>query len=152
MQSFFPAPDFDDLQTLGTPATSRLGISVANYDHRTTKIQDASSRGRTRDGRAKPEVAAPGVNIFAACALGGRPNDAGGGVFPMRVQKTGTSMSAPHLAGIIALLLQRRPGLTVAQIRAILIATARQVDGVDRFDTTWGHGRADAKAAVLRLG
>jgi subtilisin family serine protease len=151
MQSFFPAPDFDGQQTLGTPATSRLGISVANYDHRTTKIQSASSRGRTRDGRAKPEIAAPGVAILSACALGGRPSDTGG-VNPMRVPMTGTSMSAPHLAGIIALLLQRRPGLTVAQIRSILTASARQVDGVDRFDPAWGHGRVDAVGAVRILG
>ncbi|SDI31119.1 Subtilase family protein [Actinokineospora alba] len=151
MQSFFPTPDFDGEQTLGTPATSRTGIAVANYDHRTTMIQDASSRGRTRDGRAKPDVAAPGVRIMSACSMGGRPTEAGA-VHPMRVPKTGTSMSAPHVAGIIALLLQRRPGLTSEQIRSILVASARQVDGVAVFDQAWGHGRVDAVEAVRLLG
>lgn len=150
LQSFFVGDDFDPVMTLGTPATSRNGIAVANYDHVAQALQGSSSRGRTRDGRAKPEVAAPGVKIVAACALGGRPNGAGGTV-PMRVAKTGTSMSAPHVAGIVALMLQRNPNLTTAQIRAALVASASQPDGVSGFDVGWGHGRVNAAKAVALL-
>lgn len=93
----------------------------------------------------------PSIAVMSACSMGGRPAEAGA-VHPMRVPKTGTSMSAPHVAGIVALLLQRRPGLTSEQIRSILVASARQVDGVAVFDQAWGHGRVDAVEAVRLLG
>ena len=82
-QSFFVGTDFDPVMTLGTPATTRRGISVANYDHVTVAPNGSSSRGPTRDGRDKPEVAAPGTNITSSNAMGGRP-DATGGVLPVR--------------------------------------------------------------------
>jgi subtilisin family serine protease len=149
-QSFFVGADFDPVMTLGTPATSRRGISVANYNHVTVAPNSSSSRGRTRDGRDKPEVAAPGTAIMASCAMGGRP-DGGGGVHPLRVAKTGTSMAAPHVAGIVALLLEQRPTLTAAQIRKALLASANPPAGVVPFDVAWGYGRVDAVAAVRLL-
>lgn len=135
--------------TLGTPATTRWGVSVANYDHLTVAVHVASSRGRTRDGRDKPEIAAPGTNILAAGALGGRP-DGAGGTFPVRVGKTGTSMASPYVAGVVAGLLQHRPTLSAAQIRAVLAASADPAPGIAGFDIAWGYGRVD-KAAALGL-
>lgn len=149
-QSFFVGLDFDGQRTLGTPATGRRTVAVANYDHVTVAPNDSSSRGPTRDGRTKPEVAAPGTNIVASGALGGRPAD-GAAAHPVRVAKTGTSMSAPHVAGIAALLLQHRPNLTAAQIRAALIAGATPPAGVVPFDAAWGFGRVDAAAALEAL-
>jgi subtilisin family serine protease len=146
-QSFFVGSDFDGLMTLGTPATPRRALAVANYDHRAQAPNSSSGRGRTRDGRAKPEVAAPGTDIVAAHALGGRP-DGNGGVHPMRVDMSGTSMAAPHVAGIVALMLQKNGALTAEQSRAILIAAARPPAGVTPFDVAWGYGKVDAKAAV----
>jgi subtilisin family serine protease len=61
---------------------------------------------------------------------------------------SGTSMSAPHVAGIAALLLQRNPKLTSAQIRSALIASANPPAGVDPFDIAWGYGRVDAEATI----
>ncbi|SDZ24614.1 Subtilase family protein [Geodermatophilus africanus] len=149
-QSFFVGTDFDPVMTLGTPATSRRGISVANYDHVTVAPSASSSRGRTRDGRDKPEVAAPGTNIVSSCALGGRP-DGAGGVHPMRTAKSGTSMAAPHVAGIIALLLQMDPTLTAAQLRKAVLASADPPNGVLPFDAAWGYGRVDAVEAARLL-
>lgn len=150
-QSFFVGTDFDPVMTLGTPATSRRGIAVANYNHATGAPNSSSSRGRTRDGRDKPEVAAPGTGIVASAALGGRP-DPQGGRFPMRVAKSGTSMAAPHVTGIAAQLLQLDPELSAAQIRAALIASANPPPGVAVFDLAWGYGRVDAVEAVRVLG
>lgn len=146
-QSFFVGADFDEQMTLGTPATTRRGIAVANYNHVLIAPNDSSSRGRTRDGRTKPEVAAPGTNIVASGALGGRkgPN---GQLLPLRVRKTGTSMSAPHVAGIVALLLQRRPDLSASQIRGALIAAASAPANVQPFDKAWGYGRIDAQRVL----
>jgi subtilisin family serine protease len=146
-QSFFVGTDFDPVMTLGTPSTGRRSIAVANYDHRTESPSSSSGRGTTRDGRAKPEVAAPGTRIVAAHSLGGRANPSGG-TFPMRLPMSGTSMASPHVAGIVALMLQRNPKLTAAQIQKTLIAGTRKVAGVANFDPAWGFGRADAVAAV----
>jgi subtilisin family serine protease len=149
-QSFFVGTDFDPVMTLGTPATSRRGISVANYNHVTVAPSSSSSRGRTRDGRDKPEVAAPGTNIVSSCAMGGRPN--GGGVHPMRTTMSGTSMAAPHVAGIVALLLELDPTLSAAQLRKALLASANPPNGVLPFDVAWGYGRVDAVEAARLLG
>ena len=146
-QSFFVGADFDEQMTLGTPATARRSIAVANYDHVTVAPSNSSSRGRTRDGRAKPEVAAPGTNIAASNALGGRPDNAGQ-LRPVRTKKTGTSMSSPHVTGILALLFQRNPDLTAVQARSILVASASPPPGVVPFDIAWGFGRVDAEAAI----
>jgi subtilisin family serine protease len=146
-QSFFAGPDFDPTMTLGTPATTRRGLAIANYDHVAEAVNDSSSRGRTRDGRTKPEVAAPGTNIVSCHSLGGRPNPAGG-TFPVRVKMTGTSMAAPHVAGIAALLFQKNPRLTAAQTAKILIASAVPPAGVTPFDVGFGFGKVNAEAAV----
>ena len=59
----------------------------------------------------------------------------------------GTSMAAPHVAGIIALMLEANPKLTPAQVQKILKTTA--VDrGTRGFDTTWGAGLVNAHRAV----
>jgi subtilisin family serine protease len=149
-QSFFVGTDFDPVMTLGTPATSRRGISVANFDHVAVAPNSSSSRGRTRDGRDKPEVAAPGTNIVSSCAMGGRGNGAGG-VHPMRTTMSGTSMAAPHVAGIVALLLQLDPTLSAAQLRKALLASADPPTGVLPFDPAWGYGRVDAVEAARLL-
>jgi subtilisin family serine protease len=147
-QSFFVGSDFDPTMTLGTPSTGRRSIAVANYDHQTVSPAPSSGRGTTRDGRSKPEVAGPGTNIVAAHAMGGRPNPDDGGVFPMRLPMSGTSMASPHVAGIVALLLQRNSRLTAAQIRKLLMASTRQVSGVPNFDPAWGFGRINAEEAA----
>ena len=146
-QSFFVGTDFDPTMTLGTPSTGRRSIAVANYDHRTESPSDSSGRGTTRDGRSKPEVAGPGTNIVAAHALGGRPSPTGG-VFPMRLSMSGTSMASPHVTGIVALLFQRNPRLAAVQIRSILNSSTRQIANVGDFDPAWGFGRVDAQAAL----
>lgn len=152
-QSFFMGTDFDGVKTLGTPSSIRRGIAVANYDHVAEVPSDSSGRGRTRDDRDKPEIAAPGTNIVSSNALAGRPDpNSPGSVLPARVTMSGTSMASPHVAGIAALLLQRDGGLTADQMRKVLIAAANPPVGVDPFDTAWGFGRVDPEAAVDLLG
>ena len=148
-QSFFLGNDFDPVRTLGTPATGRRSIAVANYNHVNQMVNRSSGRGATRDGREKPEIAAPGTGIMASNSMGGRPDpDNPGTNFPMRVPMTGTSMAAPHVAGIVALLFEAQNDLTSEQIRKILIATANPVTGSFAFEPDWGFGRVDARAAI----
>lgn len=149
-QSFFVGTDFDPVRTLGTPATARRSVAVANYNHRLLAPNDSSSRGPTRTGLHKPEIAAPGTGIFASCSLGGRPNGLGG-AHPVRVEKSGTSMAAPHVAGIVALMMEELPDLSSTQISKILKATANDPDETRSFDLAWGYGRVDARRAIALL-
>lgn len=109
-----------------------------------------SSRGPTKDGRMKPEVVAPGRAIAAARSSGRTSSDTDPDndhtVF------SGTSMSTPHVTGLVALILHKNPTLTAAQIRSLLMSTARQDSFTGVLDkakgsTLWGFGKIDAYAS-----
>ncbi|MGJ9451396.1 S8 family serine peptidase [Actinotignum sp. GS-2025c] len=101
------------------------------------KISDFSSWGLAADLQLKPDVVAPGGNIYSAWPV----DDA---VTPSWKTISGTSMAAPHVAGSAALLLQANPNLTPAQVRTALQNTA---------DPVTVDGSADApKLATHRQG
>ncbi len=84
----------------------------------------------------KPDISAPGVDIFSSIPGGGYAGD-----------WDGTSMAAPHVTGTVALMLQANPTLTVEQTKLLLQQTA--VDrGDPGMDNTYGWGRINAFAAV----
>jgi subtilisin family serine protease len=60
---------------------------------------------------------------------------------------TGTSMAAPHVAGVAALVLAANPGMTGPQLRERLISTAVDM-GPPGYDTRYGYGRVDAYNAI----
>lgn len=64
--------------------------------------------------------------------------------------RQGTSMAAPHVAGIAALLMSACPSATADTVRAALEASARDI-GAPGFDQQTGHGLAQANAALARL-
>jgi serine protease AprX len=149
-------------------------LSAADYDDRGTgtrdgRISPGSSRGQADRPETWPDLSAPGTGIISSCRpylwictlLGQEPHDGPGpndvGTYePM----TGTSMSAPGIAGIVAQLCQADPGATPARIEDVLKATAHKYrDGapyqrVGRSTSSYdkGAGLADAYAAALRLG
>ena len=144
--------DQDRQFTLTPPGTARRIITVANYDHRDNTIAESSSRGPTTDTRAgfdtKPDIAAPGEGILAAKS--GAEND---GIccdccnYDFYTSKSGTSMAAPHITGIIALVLQRDRTLTWEQIRARLRTHAEPPDpitGPMLPNQDWGAGIVNA--------
>lgn len=147
-QAFFIGDDFIPEKTLGTPATSRRAICVANADHSKDSINASSSRGPTRDGRPKPDIAAPGTEILAANSRSGTTWN--NQPVPARVAMSGTSMAAPFVAGLVALMLQLRPRLTSGQIAGILRASAKPVsDATEKpFDPSSGYGTVDALKAI----
>lgn len=87
-----------------------------------------SSLGRTLDGFAKPEIVAPGRRIVSVLASA---NSNIALDFPERivdgkyVRMSGTSMSAPVVTGIVALLLERYPTLTPNQVKWLLVSSAK---------------------------
>jgi serine protease AprX len=131
---------------IACPANARDAITVGASDD-SDAMADFSSIGPTPDGRAKPDVVAPGVDIVSLRSSTG--SDMGGGGTPVDttfLEASGTSMSCPHVAGVCALLLERNPRLTPAQIKGAIMATAVDI-GADPM-TEMGSGRVDALAAV----
>ncbi|MEM7644794.1 MAG: S8 family peptidase [Pseudomonadota bacterium] len=134
-----------DSHTCGTIAHGRAAITCAALDAR-GRFARFSSAGPSRDGRALPVVAARGAAVLAARAgRAGRPSR---GV----TRKSGTSMAAPHVAGLCALMLQARPDLTARQIRAVLARTALRLPaGPPRDGVRVAHGAARPHAALAAL-
>lgn len=93
---------------------------------------------RPPEFKIKPEVCAPGVNIYSC--------DRGGGY---SAGWSGTSFSAPHAAGIVCLLRQADPDLEVDAAKEILMRSARD-EGPAGEDNSYGWGFVDALAAVSR--
>ncbi len=90
-----------------------------------------SSVGQTQDGFAKPEIAAPGSQIVSTLAGGSDFATLCSGciVDDEYIRAGGTSMAAPMVAGVAALVFQRNPEWTPDQVKSTLVATARNLDG-----------------------
>jgi subtilisin family serine protease len=157
---------------IGSPGAATRAITVAAVETMNTPargddgIACFSSRGpRTSDGDAdsldelKPEVSAPGTHIDVAVptCMGGsgtginaaRWNTANGAV-----RLEGTSMAAPHVAGLAALIIQARPGINPASVKALMISTATPIGpaSMPAVDPSWnnasGWGEVNGFAAV----
>jgi subtilisin family serine protease len=143
-QSTFPAPN-DNTHTIGSISCGKNVIAVGSYDANTASkpLSYFSSAGPTRDGRKKPEISAPGHNVWAAKSLSKT------GVTRM----SGTSMASPCVAGIIALMFAeaatRGVNLTIGQTISIITGPARRnpPSGAAWHDR-YGHGRISAAKAV----
>lgn len=115
-------------------------------------ISWTSSKGPTLDGRAKPDVVAPGEWICSAATGAVRTragldglNDPDGRL--TYAELSGTSMAAPHVSGVIAAFLSGRPEYIgrAADVKALLMRTALDL-GRDRYGQ--GAGLADAMAML----
>lgn len=143
-QSSFSDPV--DSHALGSISCGRETICVGSYDaHKKTRpLSYFSSHGPTRDGREKPEVSAPGHAVVAA------RSGTGTGVLAM----WGTSMAAPAVTGLVALILaeaqRKNIVLTSAGLRAVLINGAEQAPS---GPAAWqpGYGNGCASGASLSL-
>lgn len=101
-----------------------------------------SSQGpRSFDSFIKPEIVAPGVSIVSAAA--GRGVEGRGA--------SGTSMSAPHVSGVVALMRQYRPQVEASMIKGMLLAKTEVLStpAGDRYPIAQqGGGRVDAYLAT----
>lgn len=118
-QSHLVGEDVETTGTLSALATAKDCIVVGAVSDRgdVISLYDESSAGPTRDGRNAPQLYAPGVGIFAAMARSS--SDV--------VAKTGTSMAAPHVSGIAALLMAILERLgDSAKVRQLMVEGAQQ--------------------------
>jgi subtilisin family serine protease len=104
-------------------ATAALGKGQ-RYAQRAPEVATFSSYGPANAGRGdllKPDIAAPGVDVIAATAPAGN----GGEEF---ATYSGTSMAAPHIAGIAALVMSKHPSWSPMAVKSALMTTAVPVD------------------------
>jgi subtilisin family serine protease len=136
--------DYDDLGagSLTSPGSATGAITVgATTSGAAPTMASFSSAGPTPVSlRLKPDVAAPGSSILSS-----EPGGWG--------ELSGTSMAAPHVSGAVALLLQRHPDWTPAQVKAALTVTARPLgSGSTKVGPTRaGAGLVDVAAADTPL-
>jgi subtilisin family serine protease len=111
------------------------------------RSSEFSSLGPTRDGREKPEISAPGQYVTAALAKDSEMQDWDDRSLDSKRQLTieGTSMSAPVVTGVVALMLQKKTSLTPDKVRTILKQSASRDDhtGSLGWNPTYGHGKID---------
>ena len=143
-------------------------ISVASYNDlgtgtRAGLVSEFSSRGDATRARTWPDISAPGDGIISSCRLylpicsTGLAPENGPGLLDVGTFNTisGTSMAAPHIAGIVAQLFQANPSATAAQVEAAIKATAHKyIDGAAYVDGTSydkGFGLVDVVAAAAAI-
>jgi subtilisin family serine protease len=141
--SFFSQQSLVDNSTVSSLGCGHQVLTVANLDAPHNRINISSSQGPTRDGRYKPDVAAPGTDIVAAK---GFSTDG-----EQWIGMTGTSMASPCVTGVAGLMLGIAPKLTTAQIEGILRSTAKPLPGAS---FTWandaGFGVIDPDACLAQ--
>jgi subtilisin family serine protease len=161
--------DVTNTHIVGPPGTMPEAITVASYatknrwlnEYGDTSARDwigleelssFSSPGPARGGNLKPDITAPGQLIGAARSSSGIFSGWWSTFDGEHTMMQGTSMSAPHVTGAIALLLQKDPTLTPDRVRSLLASTARvdsHVGSVPNYD--WGAGKLDVGAAFEAL-
>ena len=130
-ETYFLRPDPDT--TITDPGNARYPITVTAYDHTKNSIYIHASRGYSLSGRIKPDLAAPGVNIL------------------------GTSVSAAHLAGAAAILLNwgvlnaNYPYLNTPVLKSIFVRGAQRNPALTYPNREFGYGTLNLYEAFLHL-
>ena len=131
--------------TLTLPSTSRGAISVAYYNQNNNATLSESSRGYTRDGRIKPDIAAGGTNALVT--------NPGGTTSLM----TGASVAGAVVSGCCALILQwavsdgNYPDIYSEQIKSYIISGAKGRPGDVYPNRDWGYGMFDLQGIFDRI-
>lgn len=123
--------------TVLSPGTTLVPITVTSYNPLNNNLNVNSSRGYTRDNIIKPELAAPGVNYLAPT------------LDHTFKPFTGTSVSAAHTTGVVALMLEwgtvrgNDPGMDSIALKNHLIRGARRRQNIVYPNRDWGFGILD---------
>ena len=140
--------------TINDPGNAELAITVGSTHKDMPHVYGVSyfsSKGPTGDGRAKPDLVAPGEKIIS-CAAGKQLQDmkeragAEAGVCQY-LEESGTSMAAPHVSGVIAAFLSIRREFIghPEEVKEIFLSTATDLKRERYFQ---GHGLVDLMRAI----
>jgi subtilisin family serine protease len=127
----------DPYTTVLALGTGRYPITVTAYNNEDDSLYLDASRGFTRTGVIKPEIAAPGVNITAPSL---------NNTF---VEATGTSAAAAHTTGVAALLFEwaivkgNQPSINTLDMKIFMIRGARRDLELEYPNRDWGYGILD---------
>ncbi|MEP6795269.1 MAG: S8 family peptidase [Saprospiraceae bacterium] len=142
---------------IGHPGVTNSVITAAAHETNFL-LTSFSSYGPRMDEVIKPDISAPGLNIISSFNSFSKEN-----VTPVTsitfngkayefIKLSGTSMSAPMVTGTVALILEANPSLSAAEVKQIIINSAR-TDGLTgaigpEGNNRWGHGKLDAYHAI----
>ncbi|MCB0748468.1 MAG: S8 family serine peptidase, partial [Ignavibacteriae bacterium] len=119
--------------SIGSPGTAEKAITVGSTD-KNDEISFFSSKGPNKKSfTIKPDIVAPGNNILSTLPSG------------TYQEKSGTSMAAPQVAGVCALLKQIHKDWTPEMIKSAIMTTAKDL-AIDKM--AQGSGRIDALKAA----
>lgn len=141
---------------------------AGTYNATEGAISSFSSYGKTFGGRQLPDVAGPGEGMVSSYSyyyiqkmLAANPNLTAkslstaiyehDGRASYWYDMSGTSMSSPFVAGVMALWLQADPTLTIGDVKEILKATARQDEFTAAAPHRFGYGKIDALAGIKHI-
>ncbi|MFG2328001.1 S8 family serine peptidase [Streptomyces sp. NPDC048604] len=124
--------------TIGSPGAADSALTVGAVDAADHAAYFTSQGPRTGDFALKPDLSAPGVGILAARSQ----LVPGSGLY---TSMSGTSMATPHIAGVAALLAEKHPDWTGAQLKDGLMSSSKPLDA---SPYALGAGRVDVPAAT----
>lgn len=167
--------------TIAMTATGKMPISVGafvtrntwksltdNITNKTWKIESLyplSAKGPTSDGRIKPDILAPGAAIVSSYSsyanlkfAGVNPNadciykeNYNGRIYYWGIE-SGTSMATPIVTGILALMLEINPNLTLSEAKQIITDTAIKEDQMGILpNNKYGAGKINAFSCLKYL-
>ncbi len=127
----------DPYVTILSAGNSEIPLTVTAYNDADDSLYLDSSRGYTRIGVIKPNVAAPGVNITGPTLEQGFTS------------YNGTSTSAAHTTGVAAMLLEwgvvrgNLPGMSTIEFKKLVMRGARRNTDIHYPNRDWGYGILD---------
>ena len=134
-ETYFIRPD--PSTTILSYGNANEPITVTAYDSSYDRLLLSASRGYTRSGNIKPDIAAPGVNILSPSLDQGF------------ITVSGTSPAAAFTAGVAAMILEwgivkgNLPYITTADIKMLMIRGARRNSVLAYPNREWGYGILD---------
>ncbi len=146
-----PNPD----TTITNPGNTLFPLTISTYDHRDGSIYLHSSRGFTINDQIKPDIAAPGVDVYGP-ALPYIQGSYGGSRIPM-TRRTGSSVAAALAAGAIANLMAwgivegNDPSMSNVSIRGYLIRGAYRNPAYQYPNREFCYGTLDLYQSFLQL-
>lgn len=135
----------DQYVTLTSPSNNMIPIVATAYNHLDQSLYVEASRGFTRAGDIKPDLAAPGVGVYSP------------GLNNTFVRSTGTSVAAAQVTGISAMLLEwgilrgNATSMDSVEARNILVRGARRNPNITYPNRDWGYGIVDIYNAFITL-